>query len=80
MVKGTVSISLEDFKRMEKAQEDSRRAAVAQEKASKELGVFMNFLKNNIPDMQRHIEQFNKQSTACSLIEMDGRLKMVLKV
>ncbi len=77
--KGTVSVSLEDFREAEKTQERLKYQIVKHSAAAKELGVFLHFLQKNVPDMDRHIEQFNKQSEVCKIIEIDGRIKVVMK-
>ena len=78
MVKGTVSISIEDFqdfcKSAEKAQDvkDNFRLAI------KELQVFLSFLATR-SDLEKYIEEFNRQSKTSRIIFEGTTAKIEMK-
>ena len=69
-MKGTVTISLEDYTKLQ----DKNKTLTEKEehlyRTAKELAVFLSFLSSR-ENMGRYIEQFNLQSKTCKII-FDG--------
>lgn len=74
---GTVTISLEDFKLLEKGSAQAQKEKTLLVAAAKELEVFLSFLINKI-DMDEHIEEFNKYSKQSQIAIIDGKAKIKL--
>lgn len=72
---GTVTISLEDFKKLEKAQEAAETIKLKTLAAAKELEVLLSFLCTR-ESISHYIEEFNKQSTKSTIVITDGRAKI----
>jgi len=72
---GTVTISLEDYKKLENAQGNATNLEERVLQAAKELEVFLSFLctRENITP---YIEEFNKQSKRSQIILDEGRAKI----
>ena len=78
VTKGSVTISLADYKRLEEQESFLQHKLHRHVKASEELAVFLGFLKRNIPDLQHHIEKFNQQSNYSHITEVNGRLTIII--
>ena len=78
MVKGTVTISIEDFQALvdsgERAQVFKDRFTVAK----KELQVFLSFLATRA-DLEKYIDEFNRQSKTSKIIFEGTTAKIELK-
>lgn len=76
MVKGTVSISIEDFQALLDSSISAAAIKNSTNKASKEIQVFLSFIHNQL-DLTEHIESFNRQSSRSKIvIEDDNRIKI----
>ena len=75
MVKGTVSITLEDFQSMVDAKLQAEDRIEKTNLASKELQVFLSFLCTRI-DIKPFVDQFNEQSRTSNIIIEGGRAKI----
>lgn len=73
---GTVTISLEDFKKLENAQGNATKIREDFLLASKEVEVFLSFLCRQEAILP-YVEQFNKESKTKIIIQ-DGRAKIKL--
>ena len=69
-MKGTVTISLEDYTKLVKKSETLLKKEEHLHKTAKELAVFLSFLSNK-ENMDKYITQFNIQSKT-SKIMFDG--------
>jgi len=78
VTKGSVTISLADYHRLVDQESFMREKINRYSKASEELAVFLGFLKRNIPDIDKHIDQFNKQSNYSHITESNGRLTIII--
>lgn len=72
---GTVTISLEDYKKLENAQGNATTIKERTHQAAKELEVFLSFLCTR-ETITPYIEEFNKQSQRSKIILSDGRVKI----
>jgi len=72
---GTVTISLEDYKKLENAQGNATNIKERTIQAAKELEVFLSFLCTR-ESITPYIEEFNKQSQRSKIILSDGRVKI----
>tara|TARA_A100001201_G_scaffold94659_1_gene82034 strand:+ start:284 stop:520 length:237 start_codon:yes stop_codon:yes gene_type:complete len=78
MVKGSVTISLEDYHSL---LESAEKTLISQKKfntASKELQVFLSFLANRA-DLEKYIDEFNRQSKTSRIIFEGTSAKIELK-
>ena len=78
VVKGTVSITLEDFQALLKSSEDSLRTKENYAKAAKELGVFLSFLATRA-DLEKYVDEFNRQSKTATIVFEGTKAKIELK-
>jgi hypothetical protein len=78
MVKGTVSINLDDFQALIKAAEKSNQTEEKYRKASKELSVFLSFLATRA-DLEKYVDEFNRQSKTSRIIFEGTSAKIELK-
>ena len=78
MVKGSVTISIEDFQELletsNKAKEFRGKAMIA----SKEMQVFLSFLCSR-EDISKYIEEFNRQSQTSTIIIEGSQAKIDIK-
>tara|TARA_R110002051_G_C8519417_1_gene467698 strand:+ start:333 stop:581 length:249 start_codon:yes stop_codon:yes gene_type:complete len=78
VVKGSVTISIEDFQELvnssEKAKEFRGKALLA----SKELQVFLSFLTTRA-DIEKYIEEFNRQSQTSKIVINGSQAKIEIK-
>lgn len=72
---GSVTISLEDFKKLENAQDNATNIKERTHQAAKELEVFLSFLCTR-EDITPYVEEFNKQATQAKIMLDDGRAKI----
>jgi len=77
-MKGSVTISLEDYKSLEANKQEVEEFKSKLTTAAKELEVFLSFIisRDNISE---YVEEFNKQSTRSEIIITDGRAKIKFK-
>ena len=78
MVKGTVSISLDDYHTLLESAEKSLELKGNLDKAIKELQVFLSFLCTR-ENIERYVEEFNKQSKTSKININNGIAKIELK-
>ena len=79
MVKGSVTISIEDFQLMLDTTADAKELKEATYKASKEIQVFLSYLHAQL-DLTVHIQSFNRQSTKSKIIiDDDNKIKIQFK-
>ena len=78
MVKGSVTISIEDFQSLlvtsDKAKEFRDKSILA----SKELQVFLSFLSTRA-DIDKYIEEFNRQSKTSKIVFEGTQAKIEFK-
>jgi uncharacterized protein related to proFAR isomerase len=72
---GTVTISLEDFKKLEESSKVSLDLKNKTILAAKELEVFLSFLCTR-ESITHYIEEFNKQASKSKIILDNGRAKI----
>tara|TARA_R110002167_G_scaffold9334_4_gene42663 strand:- start:2458 stop:2700 length:243 start_codon:yes stop_codon:yes gene_type:complete len=72
---GTVTISIEDYKKLENAQGNATTMNERTLQAAKEVEVFLSFLCTR-ESITPYIEEFNKQSRRSKIILNDGRIKI----
>ena len=77
-MKGTVTISIEDFDSLRKAEEDALQRNEGLNRAAKELEVFLSFMCTR-EHIQEYLDEFNRQSKTCRITLEDGRAKIVFK-
>tara|TARA_R110002167_G_scaffold149733_2_gene343161 strand:- start:1323 stop:1565 length:243 start_codon:yes stop_codon:yes gene_type:complete len=78
MVKGSVTISIDDFQAFLESAEKSK---IIQEKfliARKELQVFLSFLTSR-ENIEKYVEEFNRQSKTSKIVFESGEALIVLK-
>ena len=77
-MKGSVTISLDDYKSLESNKEEVEQFKSKLVTAAKELEVFLSFLisRDNISE---YVEEFNRQSTKSEIVITDGRAKIKFK-
>jgi len=72
---GTVTISLEDFKKLEQSNEIAQKLKERTIQASKELEVLLSFLCTR-ESISHYIDEFNKQSKNSTIVITNGRAKI----
>ena len=77
-MKGTVTISIEDFDSLRKAEEGALQRNEGLTRAAKELEVFLSFMCTR-EHIQEYVDEFNRQSQKSSIQIDDGRAKIVFK-
>ena len=75
MVKGTVSISLDDYHTLLEAAEKSLEVKGNLDIAIKELQVFLSYLCTR-EDIEKHVGEFNRQSKT-SVININGGIAKI---
>ena len=75
MVKGTVSISLEDYHSLLDSAQKSLELKGNLDKAVKELQVFLSFLCTR-ESIEKYVEEFNRQSKT-SIININGGIAKI---
>ena len=77
-MKGTVTISIEAFDSLRKAEEDALQRNEGLNRAAKELEVFLSFMCTR-EHIQEYVDEFNRQSRKASIQIDEGRAKIVFK-
>ena len=77
MVKGSVTISIEDYHALIDSNITTRELQDSVKLAAKELQVFLSYLCDKI-DISNYIEEFNRQSKTSSIIIKSGRAQIKL--
>ena len=77
-MKGSVTISLADFQKLENAQDNAVKQREKTLRAAKELEVFLSFLCTR-ESINPYVEEFNKQSQTCKILLEDGRAKIKIE-
>ena len=75
MVKGTVTISLDDYHKLLDSEEKSLELKGNLDKAVKELQVFLSFLCTR-ESIEKYVEEFNRQSKT-SIININGGIAKI---
>ena len=75
MVKGTVSISIEDFQTLLASKTTSEELTTATKLATKELQVFLSYLCDR-EDISKYIDEFNRQSKTSTIVIQSGRAQI----
>lgn len=70
-MKGTVTISLQDYKKLADSSEQYIELKTKTTYALKELQVFISFLASRA-DLVNHIDEFNRQSKSSEIIIKNG--------
>ena len=78
MVKGSVTISIEDFQEFCKSAERSQEIRGNFQLAVKELQVFLSFLATR-KDIENYIEEFNRQSKTSQIVFKGTQAKIEIK-
>lgn len=71
MVKGTVTISIDDFQALLESSTDAKSLSASTRTASREIQVFLSYLHTQL-DLTPHIESFNRQAKKSQIIIEDG--------
>ena len=79
MVKGSVTISIEDYHTFLNSSEKSLEARQDVELAVKELQVFLSFLCTR-ENIEKYVEEFNRQSKTSEININGGIAKIELKI
>ncbi len=77
-MKGTVTISLEDYESLKVAEDKANKLIGNNKIAAKELQVFLTFICTRA-DVEPFIKEFNKQSTTSKIIMDGNRARIELK-
>jgi hypothetical protein len=77
-VRGTVTISLEDYESLKAERASTEITKENLGRASKELQVFLSFLVHK-ENLDGHIEEFNKQSKTSKIVVENGRARIEFK-
>lgn len=75
---GSVTISLEDFETLKGLAKSTEKDKELLKQTAKEIEVFLSYLTTRLP-IDEHIEEFNKHSSTCSIIVVEGKVKIDLK-
>ena len=75
MVKGSVTISIDDFQALLDTKVNAEELREKTELAAKELQVFLSFLCTR-ENIEKYIEEFNKQSKT-SIISINGGIAKI---
>ena len=78
MVKGSVTISIEDFQAFLEAAERANDIKDKFRLATKELQVFLSFLATRV-EFEKHVEEFNRQSKTSRIIFEGTQAKIEIK-
>jgi len=77
-MKGTVTISLEEFDKLRSAGEVAEAKDKQLHKAARELEVFLSFLITR-EHIQEFVDEFNRQSSTSRINIEEGRAKIVFR-
>ena len=75
MVKGSVTISIEDYHSLLDSTNNAKELNAATKLAAKELQVFLSYLCDQ-GDMSKYIEEFNRQSKTSTIVIQNGRAQI----
>ena len=75
MVKGSVTISIEDFQSLLKSKEEAVALESNVKLLAKELQVFLSFLCTR-SEIDKYVEEFNLQSATSKITLVNGRAKI----
>ena len=78
MVKGSVTISIEDFQAFLEAAERANDIKDKFRLATKELQVFLSFLASRV-DFEKLVEEFNRQSKTSKIVFEGTQAKIEVK-
>ena len=78
MVKGTVSITLEDYHALIDASMNAKDIQESTKLAAKELQVFLSYICDK-EDISKYIEEFNRQSKTSEIVVKNGRAQIKFK-
>ncbi len=77
-MKGSVTISLDDYEKLKDAKEDAQTLEYTTRKAAKELQVFLSFLCSR-GSIEEYINEFNRQSKLSEIDIIDGIARIKFK-
>ena len=77
-MKGSVTISIEDFDKLRTADDVAEATNTRMKRAARELEVFLSFLVTR-ENIQEYVDEFNRQSSTCRINVEDGRAKIVFR-
>ena len=77
MVKGSVTISLEDYQALLDSSSNYKELKDRTILATKEMQVFLSFLCTRT-DISKYIDEFNRQSQTSQIFVEDGKAKIKL--
>ena len=75
MVKGSVTISIDDYHALIDSAEESVKVRESANRAAKELQVFLSFLCTR-ENIENYVEEFNRQSKTSEIIINNGIVKI----
>tara|TARA_R100000808_G_C2112555_1_gene126204 strand:+ start:61 stop:306 length:246 start_codon:yes stop_codon:yes gene_type:complete len=78
MVKGSVTISLEDYQALLDSSVNAKELNESTKLAAKELQVFLSYLCDK-EDISRYVKEFNRQSKTSTIIIQNGRAQIKFK-
>tara|TARA_R110000744_G_scaffold160737_7_gene277063 strand:- start:435 stop:680 length:246 start_codon:yes stop_codon:yes gene_type:complete len=70
-MKGSVTISIEDYEKLRDAQDDAQTLEQNTRKAAKELQVFLSFLCSR-GSIEEYVQEFNRQSKSSTITIVQG--------
>ena len=70
-MKGSVTISIEDYEKLRGAQDDAQTLEQNTRKAAKELQVFLSFLCSR-GSIEEYVQEFNRQSKSSTITIVQG--------
>ena len=70
-MKGSVTISIEDYENLRNAQDDAQTLEQNTRKAAKELQVFLSFLCSR-GSIEEYVQEFNRQSKSSTITIVQG--------
>ena len=75
MVKGSVTISIEDYHSLLDSNINAKELNESTKLAAKELQVFLSYLCDQV-DVSKYIEEFNRQSKTSTIVIRNGRAQI----
>ena len=75
MVKGSVTISIDDFQALIESKETALEIESNVKSLARELQVFLSFLCTRV-EIDKYVEEFNLQSTTSKIILEEGRARI----
>ena len=77
-MKGSVTISLEDYEKLKNSAEEAKLLDDITRKAAKELQVFLSYLCSR-GSIEEYVNEFNRQSTLSEIEMKDGIARIRFK-